>query len=249
MEFHTIILCALAGFVAGIINTIAGSGSVITLSLLTFLGFSANIANATNRVGLLFQSATSTVKFKQAGMLSMESSWKTILITTIGAVVGAVLATEMESKQFEKAVGFIFIGLFFVLIFRPEKRIKNSLFFKKIMPLVMFLVGIYAGFIQAGAGIFMLAVMSVVWQKKLTELNPIKVFIVFCINLVALAWYAYKGDVNWEMGILLALGQFFGAFVGVRLNNSRKNIEPKLRVLILVLVALSIFKFFGVFEL
>ncbi len=249
MELQTIILCILAGFIAGVINTIAGSGSVVTLSLLSFLGLPANIANATNRVGVLFQSATGTYKFKQAGMLNSDSSWKTVIITTIGAVFGAVLATKMEPEEFEKAVGFIFIGLFFILIFKPEKRMKNSALFKKLMPIVMFVVGVYAGFIQAGAGIFMLAVMSVVWQKKISELNPIKVVIVFSINIVALAWFAYAGDVNWEMGGLLAIGQFFGAFVGVKLNNSKKNIEPKLRVLLLFLVVVSIFKFLGVFEL
>ena len=248
MGLETIILCSLAGFIAGIINTLAGSGSIITLSLLSFLGLPANIANATNRIGVLFQSLTGTVKFKQAGMLSVNSNWRLILITVIGAILGAFLATTMEPKHFEKSVGFIFVGLFFVLIFKPEKRIKNSIFFKKTMPFVMFLVGVYAGFIQAGAGVFMLAVMSVVWQKKISELNPIKVFIVFIINLVALVWFGYSGDVNWKIGILLAIGQFLGAFVGVRLNNVKKNIEPKLRVLLLFFVILSILKFFGIFE-
>ena len=113
----------------------------------------------------------------------------------------------------------------------------------------MFLVGVYAGFIQAGAGVFMLAIMSVVWKKKISELNPIKVFIIFIINLIALAWFGYAGDVNWEVGILLAVGQFLGAFVGVKLNNLKKDIEPKLRVLLLFIVIISIFKFFKVFEL
>ena len=249
MELYIVILCILAGFIAGVINTLAGSGSVITLSLLTFLGLPVNVANATNRIGILFQTATGTVKFNQAGMLSFNSNWKTILITTIGAAFGAFFATNMEPEQFEKSVGFIFIGLFFVLLFRLEKRIENSIFLKKIMPFIMFLVGVYAGFIQAGAGVFMLAIMSVVWQKKISELNPIKVFIIFIINLVALAWFGYAGDVNWEMGALLAVGQFFGAFIGVKLNNLKKDIEPKLRVLLLILVVISILKFFRFFEL
>ena len=249
MELQTVIICVLAGFLAGVINTVAGSGSVITLSLLTFLGLPANIANATNRVGILFQSATGTLKFHQAGMFRDNNSWKIVLVTTLGAVFGSVLATQMDPKQVEVAVGIIFIGLFFVLLFKPEKKLKHSVLFKKMMPAAMMLVGFYAGFIQAGSGVFMLTIMSVVWQKKRSELNPIKVLIFFCINIVALGWFAYVGDVNWEVGILLAIGQFLGAFAGVRLNNSKKNIEPQLRVLLLVLVVISIFKFFGVFEL
>jgi|TARA_B110000261_G_C13062367_1_gene348735 uncharacterized membrane protein YfcA len=249
MELTTIILSVLAGFLAGIINTIAGSGSIITLSLLTFLGLPANVANATNRVGLLFQSATGSVRFKQAGLLDVSSNWTLILTTTLGAILGAVLATKLDSKLFEKSVGVIFIGLLLVLIFKPEKRIGDSTILKKSMPIWMFLIGVYAGFIQAGAGIFMLAIMSVVWKKNITALNPIKVFIIFTINLVALAWYAYDGNVNWGIGLLLALGQFIGAFIGVKLNNTNKNIEPKLRVLLLGLVALSICKFLGIIEL
>ena len=249
MEVYIIILCLLAGFIAGVINTLAGSGSVITLSLLTFLGLPVNVANATNRIGVLFQAATGTVRFKQAGVLSLNNNWKTIIVTTLGAAFGAFLATNMEPKQFEKSVGFIFVGLFFVLIFRPEKKIESSIFLKKTMPFIMFLVGIYAGFIQAGAGVFMLAIMSVVWNKKISELNPIKVFIIFIMNLVALAWFGYAGDVDWGIGILLAIGQFFGAFVGVKLNNLKKDIEPKLRLLLLIIVIISILKFFRFFEL
>lgn len=249
MELQTIILCILAGFLAGIINTIAGSGSIITLSLLTFLGLPVHVANATNRVGLLFQSATGTVKFKQAGMLDLSSNWKLILTTVIGAVLGAILATELDPKLFEKAVGIVFIVLLLVLIFKPEQRLNNSIILKKSLPIWMFLIGIYAGFIQAGAGVFMLAIMSVIWKKKITALNPIKVFIIFAINAVTLIWYAYNGTVNWEMGLLLALGQFIGAFIGVKLNNTNKNIEPKLRVLLLGLVTLSILKFLGIIEL
>lgn len=249
MEVYIIILCLLAGFIAGVINTVAGSGSIITLSLLTFLGLPVNVANATNRIGVLFQAATGTVRFKQEGVLSLNNNWKTIIVTIFGAAFGAFLSTNMEPKQFEKSVGFIFVGLLFVLIFRPEKKIESSIFLKKTMPFIMFLVGIYAGFIQAGAGVFMLAIMSVVWNKNISELNPIKVFIIFIINLVALAWFGYAGDVNWEVGILLAVGQFFGAFVGVKLNNLKKDIEPKLRVLLLIIVIISILKFFRFFEL
>lgn len=249
MEIQTIILCVLAGLLAGVINTIAGSGSIITLSLLTFLGLPANIANATNRVGLLFQSAASSWKFQQTGLLDVGSNWKTILSAVLGAVLGAFMATELNPEMFEKAVGVIFIGLFFVLVFKPEKRIKSSTFSKQLLPVWMFIIGTYAGFIQAGAGVFMIAIMSIVWDKKITEVNPIKVFVILLINVVALTWYFVQGLVNWEVGFLLAIGQFIGAFIGVKLNNSNKNIEPKLRLLLLGLVALSVFKFLGIIEL
>jgi len=63
IEITDILLCIAAGLFAGVLNTIAGSGSVVTLSLLSFLGLPANIANGTNRIGLLFQSSASSLKF------------------------------------------------------------------------------------------------------------------------------------------------------------------------------------------
>lgn len=244
-EIVIILLCVLGGFAAGVINTLAGSGSLITLSLLSFLNIPTNVANGTNRIGLFFQGATGTAKFFQLKSLSLKGKWKIIFITLLGTCFGIYTASVLSVKTFEFIIGCIFLGLFFVVLFRPEKKIKSNNNITFFMPVIFGLIGFYAGFIQAGAGVFMLAVMHAVWKEPFTALNPLKVFLIFCINILALVGYAFVGLVNWELGCYLAIGQILGSFLGVRLNSYKKGVEPVIRFLLLMLIAISVFKFWN----
>ncbi len=248
IEIKEISLCVLAGISAGIINTIAGSGSIITLSLLSFLGLPAQIANGTNRIGLLLQSTTSSYKFYKQGELSLRGKVWVLVFSVLGAVLGVLCASTIPVKNFEKVVGFIFCLLFLVVLFKPQKYIEPSISLKKYLPLIFGFMGFYAGFIQAGAGVFMLAVMHAVWQKSFTELNPLKVFIILLINCIALFGYAIVGQVDWGVGLSLGVGQIFGALIGVRLNSLKNNIEPIIRFLLLGIIIVSIAKFWNLLE-
>lgn len=247
MEISTIFLCLAAGFFAGVLNTLAGSGSIITLSLLSFLGLPVQIANGTNRIGLFFQSSVSSYQFFKQGDLSTKGKFYLILLTLIGTVLGVFTASKLNVEDFEKAVGAVFCLLFFVVLLKPQQYIKGSKRLTSWMPVIFALIGFYAGFIQAGAGVFMLAIMHAVWGKSFTELNPLKVFVVLLINFIALIGYALVGQVNWGIGLALAIGQIMGALIGVKLNNLKKNIEPGIRLLILILIILSVAKFWKLF--
>ena len=118
---------------------------------------------------------------------------------------------------------------------------------KKLFPFIFGVIGFYAGFIQAGAGVFMLAVLNAVWSKSFSAINPLKVFIIFLINVIALIGYAIADQVNWGFGVSLGVGQIIGALIGVRLNNLKNNIESVIRLLLLVLIVVSILKFWNLF--
>ena len=247
IEINDISLCILAGISAGIINTLAGSGSIITLSLLSFLGLPVQIANGTNRIGLLFQSTTSSYKFYKQNEISLRGKFWLLVFSVLGAIVGVFTASNLDANAFETIVGFIFCVLFFVVLLKPQKHIRSSILLTKFLPLIFGLIGFYAGFIQAGAGIFMLAVLHAVWGKSFTELNPLKVFIILLINLIALIGYAIADQVNLGFGISLGAGQMIGALIGVRLNNLKNNIEPIIRFLLLGFILISIAKFWNLF--
>lgn len=247
IEITDILLCIAAGLFAGVLNTIAGSGSIITLSLLSFLGLPANIANGTNRIGLLFQSSASSLKFYRQGDLSLHNKWFLLVSTVIGTIGGVYVASILDIASFEKIIGAIFLVLFFVVLLKPQRYLKKSKTLSKLLPLIFLFIGFYAGFIQAGAGVFMLAVMHAVWGKSFTELNPLKVFIILCVNGIALLGYSLVGQVNWGFGLALAIGQIFGGLIGVRLNNLKNNIEPIVRLLLLVLILASIAKFWKLY--
>ena len=247
IEIKNILLCVLAGISAGIINTIAGSGSIITLSLLSFLGLPVQVANGTNRIGLLFQSSTSSFQFYKQGELSLRGKFWLLIFSVFGALLGVLTASHIDAFMFQRVVGFLFCLLFFVVLFKPQQYIKVSETLKKLVPFIFGVIGFYAGFIQAGAGVFMLAVLNAVWSKSFSAINPLKVFIIFLINVIALIGYAIADQVNWGFGVSLGVGQIIGALIGVRLNNLINNIESVIRLLLLVLIVVSILKFWNLF--
>ncbi len=247
IEINDISLCILAGISAGIINTLAGSGSIITLSLLSFLGLPVQIANGTNRIGLFLQSTTSSYTFYKQKELSFKGKFWLLVFSVFGAVAGVFTASNLDDTEFEKIVGFIFCVLFFVVLFQPQKNIQSSALLANFLPLIFCAIGFYAGFIQAGAGIFILSLLHVVWGKSFNELNPLKVFIILLINVIALIGYSLADQVNWSFGISLGAGQIIGALIGVRINNLKNNIEPLIRFLLLVMILISVAKFWNLF--
>lgn len=247
MEVTFFIYCIIAGLFAGVLNTLAGSGSVITLALLSLMGLPINVANGTNRVGIFLQSAASSYKFYKQDELHLKGNWWLLFCTTIGAFGGIYAAGILDVNDFETVVGCVFVLLFFVVLLKPQNHVKQLSKFKKVLPLVFVLIGFYAGFIQAGAGVFMLVLMHVAWGGEFTALNPLKVFIVLLINAAALVGYIFFDQINWSIGLSLGIGQLFGGILGVKLNNLKKNIEPYIRVLLLGLILASIVNFFNIY--
>ncbi len=245
MDYQYIFLGVLAGIFAGIINIISGSGSAITLSFLAFLGIPLDIANGTNRIGVFTQGLKGTHSFYNKGELKLNDSWLLISLITIGAIGGTCTAIYISAEQFNVILGFLFCFLFLILLFEPQKKIKNLPKFKSILPWLMIPIGFYGGFIQIATGLFILATIQAVTGKTLREINPLKVFLILIINVPAIAIFAYHHKINWELGIALAVGQYIGAVIGVRINSTSKNIEPALKYLLLALVAISIAKFWG----
>ena len=245
MDWSAIIIGILGGFVAGIINTISGSGSVITLSLMALFQIPADIANGSNRLGILVQGVKSSHSFRKKRKLKLEDNWKTILFCLIGAIAGTFTAVKISSESFNVVLGFIFSALLFIVIFEPQKRLKESKNIAQYIPWLMLPIGFYGGFIQVATGIFILTVLHVLTGKSIKEINPLKVFIIMLFNIPALLIFWWNDKINWELGIALAIGQFFGAILGVRINSTKKNIEPFLRYLLITLMVLAILKFWG----
>ena len=108
-------LLIIAGILAGVINTLAGSGSAVTLSLLLFLGLDANVANGTNRIGAITQCATALLAYKKSGKLNFlaKKSLYLLLITFVGAMIGAYVATQFNPDDMETVIGYMMIVMFF----------------------------------------------------------------------------------------------------------------------------------------
>ena len=143
----------LLGFVVSIINTMAGGASIITLPILIFLGLPSNVANGTNRIGLMMTAFSANMGFKSKGISTYPFSAYTGAFALIGSVIGAHIAVEINDEIFNKILSIIMIIVITIIIFKPRivnKNLSVRLTGKhlKISCLVFFFIGLYGGFIN-----------------------------------------------------------------------------------------------------
>ncbi|MGO2414622.1 MULTISPECIES: sulfite exporter TauE/SafE family protein [Cobetia] len=215
-------LIALGG-VAGFINVLSAGGSMLTLPLLMFLGLPPGQANATNRVAIVLQSATATSTFLRAGAHNMGVAWRLALPAVVGAMLGAWMATRISAEAFESVLIVVMVVCSVLMLLPTPTLDTRELTKERITPTVlvaMFGIGIYGGFIQVGVGVLFIVVLYRLLRIDLTQVNVFKVFIVLMYTLPALAVFVFDGQVRWAFGLVLAIGNMSGAFLGARVNMS-----------------------------
>jgi len=249
MEWYLILAVIGVGIIAGFINTVAGSGSLLTLPLLMFLGLPANVANGTNRIAILLQNIVGITSFKQQKVLSFKEGLRIGLPAAAGSLLGARIAVNLNDEIMGKTIGGLLIVMFFLIILKPEKWIgtrDQPSIGRWLQIVIFFLIGIYGGFIQAGVGFFLLAGLVLGSGLELVRANAIKVFIVFLYTPFALAVFMIHQQVDYKLGLILAVGNMLGALLGSRL--AVKWGAKAVRYFLLVALALASMKLIGVFE-
>jgi len=252
MEWYMYLAVIAAGLFAGFVNTLAGSGSLITLPLLMFLGLPANIANGTNRIGVLVQSAISSLSFRQQKVFSFRETVWMAVPAVAGSIVGALVAVKINERIMELLIAGLLIFMFFVILYKPEKWLREqavSISSRRrwLVMAVMFFIGIYGGFLQAGVGIFLLSALVLGAGLGLMKANAHKVLIVTALTAVALFIFILSGQVKFMYGIILAIGQGTGGWIASRVAVSW---GPKLvRIILLVTVMASALKLTGALDL
>ena len=218
MEWYIIVAVIVTGFVAGFINTLAGSGSLLTLPLLIFLGLPANVANGTNRVAILLQNIVGVASFKQQKVFTFKESFRFAIPAILGSIVGASFAVELNEDIMKKAIAVLLFVMFFIIIFKPDAWTKGNTGAVKSkygigQAVIFFFIGIYGGFIQAGVGLFILSGLVLGAGFDLVKANAVKLFIVLLYTCAAIIIFIYNKQVNYLIGLLLASGNMAGAFV------------------------------------
>ncbi|MEM6297094.1 MAG: sulfite exporter TauE/SafE family protein [Bacteroidota bacterium] len=251
-DFLEVMEYLLAGIVAGGINTLAGGGAVVSLSLMLFLGVPADIANGTNRLGILVQNFTGTLTFARSGLLDWKAALPLVLITVFGAIAGAYVATIVEVDSLEKIVGGVMLILLVVMIWRSTRKKKpqfgNQIKMTPALFLVMLGTGFYGGFVQAGAGLIIIVALSSLARLSLIRSNAIKMAIIFGYSIPAIAIFIWKGQIDWILAALLAIGQVIGTLLVGKYFANNPKANAYVRVLLYVMIGLTVLKTFGVFN-
>ena len=197
-EWYQYVIAIAGGALAGAINTLAGNGCAITLSILTeVMGLPGNIANGTNRIGVFTQSAAGSYAFYRHGKLDLTNGRQNIFWTVMGALAGVWAAISISNEQFLFVFKYLMLAMLLVMVVKPKRWLKEKSDYRAVkwwfaIPVYLAL-GFYGGFIQMGMGIFYLATMVLVSRYSMVEGNALKSFVVALYTLIVLAIFQYKG--------------------------------------------------------
>lgn len=241
MSTLDVIVLLVGGAFAGAVNAMAGGGSMLTVPLLVLAGVPGVAANGSNRVGILTSTATSYVSFRREGKtVDPKTLIPIVPPALVGALVGSFGISQLTDETFEQVFGLIMIPLIILTIWKP--KVETDVAAKRwplpVTIVVFFVIGIYAGAIQAGVGLVLLAALSRSGLDLVTA-NVVKVVFTFLATCIALPVFILQGNVRWLPALVLAVGLSIGGWTGAKL--AVRGGEARIRtVMIIAAVALAL---------
>jgi uncharacterized protein len=239
-----------AGIAAGTINTVVGSGTLITFPVLLGFGYAPVVANVSNTVGLVPGSASGALGYRRE-LASQRARLMPLGIASIlGGITGAVLLLSLPASAF-KAIVPVFIAVALVLIML-QPRISRAMSERRTRtgrthdghrpgPLALggvFASGVYGGYFGAAQGILLLAILNLSLDDELQRLNALKVVLAGLVNLVAGILFVLIAHIAWLPAALIAGGSLLGGVLGGRYG--RRLPAPALRGVILIVGVVAI---------
>jgi hypothetical protein len=217
MNLWAAIATIAAGFGAGAVNTIVGSGSLITYPIMVLLGVPQVSANIANTVGLVPGSI--------AGVWGYRRELKTIspllvrlgVVAVIGALIGAILLTVLPARAFELVVPVLILLAALLVAFQPRiVRAMKPVDGTRWMPLMICvgLASVYGGYFSAAQGVILLGVLGLFLSEGIQTQNALKNFLQCLVNIVAAIYFVFAGQVMWLWAGYVAIGSVVGALVG-----------------------------------
>jgi uncharacterized protein len=212
------LVLAAAGLLAGFLNTLAGGGSAVAVPVLEWITGSPGIANATNRIAILFQNIAGVVGFSTGRAVPFRLAIRLSIPMTVGGVAGAYVATLLPDSAMRVALS-LSMGVVAVSAFvRPPKTPPLRSPWTEI---VFLLVGFYTGLVQVGVGFLLLACLVGGLGLDLVRANAAKVFVVLVSTVPTLAVFLRSGQLLFAEGLVLACGNMGGAWIAARLAVKR----------------------------
>jgi uncharacterized membrane protein YfcA len=208
-----------AGFTAGGINAIVGSGSLVTFPVLLAVGFAPVTANVSNSVGLVFGNVSAAWGYREELVGQRERALIGGAGTALGAITGGVLLLTLPENVFEAVVPVLILLACGLMILRPKPKLRHgSLSHHRKIALVAtgFAVGVYGGYFGAAQGVILLAALRFLIPDNLQRLNGLKNVMVGIANGVAAILFVIVAHVAWDAAALVAVGSISGAQLGAR---------------------------------
>ncbi len=242
------LILSLLGVIAGIINTLAGGGSNLTVPALMVLGMPADIANATNRVGVFLQAIVGATGFRRHKKLPTHDFKAIIIPLLIGALVGGLSASYAPAFLLKYLLLGAMLLVATIILLRPNiiapplGTIPHKVNERPQAWWLLLLSGFYGGFVQAGVGFILITTFAGVLRYDLVASNAIKVLSTIFFTGIALLIFIYNDQVRWLPGLILAVGTMIGAHIGVKmaLKISQQSLKWFLFIMTLLASAAAI---------
>jgi uncharacterized membrane protein YfcA len=223
-ELQKQLLLALTAVVAGVINSLAGGGTLLTFPALAHFGMVKDlVANTTNTVAIVPGSLAGTWGYRREFRASLR--WVGLLIgpSLAGGVVGALLLTRLDERYFDKAVPWLILAATLLFLSQPlfnrfaARHAHQPATSRPVLAALLFFqffVAIYGGYFGAGMGILMLSSLGLMGLGDIHRMNAVKSFLAACINGISVVVFVIDGRVAWEYVPTMALAAITGGYLG-----------------------------------
>jgi uncharacterized membrane protein YfcA len=216
VTFLEAIAVTAAGFAAGGVNAIVGSGSLITFPVLLAVGYPSVVANVSNTVGLVPGGISGVIGYRR----ELEGQWRRALTlacgTSAGAVIGGILLLKLPDAVFDAVVPVLILLAVVLMAIKRTPNVHADVEHTAAGTAASFGTGIYGGYFGAAQGIILMSLLRFCLPDDLQRLNALKNVLVGVANGVAAILFIAVADVAWEAAGLIAVGSVAGAQVGVR---------------------------------
>jgi uncharacterized protein len=223
-----IVAIVAAGLAAGTINTIVGSGSLITFPTLLALGYAPVVANVSNTVGLVPGSLSGAIGYRRELVGQGRRGVRLGAVAVLGGLTGGILLLVLPATSFERVVPFLILGAVVLVAVQPRlsraMAQRRSDGHQQTVPLfaAVYLTAIYGGYFGAAQGVILIALLGIFLPDDLQRLNGLKNVLAFLVNGVAAILFVLIAPIAWPAALLVAVGSIaggqLGALVGRRLS-------------------------------
>jgi uncharacterized membrane protein YfcA len=240
-----------AAFLAGLINSVAGGGTLVTFPTLIWLGLNSVTANATSTVAIWPGTLGSMWGYRRELRATEARLFSLVIPSLIGGLIGASLLRFTPPALFDRLVPFLI--LFATLLFMAQEPVQRRMksasaeghrSAKWLAGALLFqlMVGIYGGYFGAGIGILMLAALGIIGLTEIHQMNALKVLLGSAMNGVAILYFVANHMVRWPYVVIMVLGSIAGGYGGA--GFARRLGGPVVRRIVIVVgfaLALSFF--------
>jgi hypothetical protein len=226
-----------AGLVAGAVNAVVGSGSLLTFPALLAAGYSPLVANISNSVGLVLGNVSGVVGYRRELAGQERRAAALAIPAAIGSLVGAILLLALPESVFHRVVPALVLLSVVLVIVQPRlserlARYRDRPASSWALRVGVALTAVYGGYFGAAMGVLLIGVLSVFLKDDLQRINALKNVMSTVINFVAAIVFVFAAHVAWIAAALIAVSSIAGGFLGAAIG---RRLHPNvLRALVVV---------------